>query len=143
MTTIASQGTRTVSAPSRPDRTTRARIQDPVALAVAAATAYLEIRAGRRPARQIERLLAPVVRVELARMVYLRRHEQPPIGGISVLRVISSQPGPNILDGAVVCRDGMAVTAVAVRVEFRRGRWSITALSTPEDQAATRRRGTS
>jgi hypothetical protein len=141
--TIARPDTLIAAAPPRPDRTPRGRIQDPVALAVAAASAYLEIRAGRRPARQIERLLAPVVRAELARTVHLRRHEVPPIGGISVLRVISGQPGPNILDAAVVCRDGTAVTAVAVRVEFRRGGWSITALSTPEDQAAARRRGTS
>jgi hypothetical protein len=124
-------------------RPSPARVQDPTALAVAAATAYLEVRAGRRPARQLERLLSPVVRVEMAQMIRDRRGQQPAIGGISVLRVVTSQPSPHILDAAVVCRDGSSHTAVAVRVELRRSGWAITALSTPEDQARLRRRGTS
>lgn len=116
---------------------------DPTALAVAAATAYLEVRAGRRPVRQLERLLSPVVRVEMGLMIRDRRRDQPAIGGISVLRVVAGQPSPHILDAAVVCRDGSSHTAVAVRVELRPSGWTITALSTPEDQARLRRRGTS
>lgn len=141
MTTAARPKTRTPQTTAV--RPAPVRAQDPTALAVAAATAYLEVRAGRRPARQLERLLSPVVRVEMARMIQDRRRQPPAIGGISVLRVVTSQPSPNILDAAVVCRDGSSHTAVAVRVEFRRSGWAISALSTPEDQARLRRRGTS
>lgn len=138
----AAAGLRSVS-PKSPQKTARPRVQDPTALAVAAATAYLEIRAGRRPAHQMEPLLAPVVRSELERLIRCRRRDRSPTGGISVLRVVGTRPGPGVLDAAVVCRDGGTYTAVATRVEFRQGRWVITALSTPEDQAILRRRGTS
>lgn len=141
--TTATRPATTTPEPPRTATSASRRVQDPVALAVAAATAYLEIRAGRRPARQIDRLVAPVLRAEIASVIRERRHERTSLGGISVLRVVTSQPGPSILDAAVVCRDGTGHTVVAVRVEFRRSGWSITALSTPEDQALLKRRGTS
>lgn len=140
MTTATRPSTRV---PATGPQRQRPRVQDPTALAVAAATAYLEIRAGRRPARQLERLLAPLVRVELAQVVRDRRAEQPAMGGICLLRVMTSQPSPHVLDAVVVCRDGTRHTAVATRVEFRPSGWAITALSTPEDHMRARRRGTS
>jgi hypothetical protein len=141
--TTATRPTLTKGTTPRTPTTVPKRVQDPVALAVAAATAYLEIRAGRRPARQIDRLLAPVLRAEIASVIRERRLERTPLGGISVLRVVTSQPSPSILDAVVVCKDGTTHTSVAIRVEFRRSGWSLTALSTPEDQALLRRRDTS
>ena len=143
MTTIArptlpSAPTRPATAAGRRDRPQR--LHDPTALAVACATAYLEIRAGRRPARQLDRLLSPLVRLHLAAVVTHHRGARRRCGDVSVLRVVTSHGGPGLVDAVVVARDGASHTAVAVRIEYRPDGWKVTALGTPEDAALFRRR---
>lgn len=108
---------------------------DPVALAVAVATAYLEVRAGRRPPGQLRSVLSPRARRRLRALVLRRRGQGPPAcGGASVSRVVTSRPHADALEAVAVLRDGTGVTAVAVRVERRRGRWWVTDLGAPEDR---------
>lgn len=108
---------------------------DPVTLAVAVATAYLEIRAGRRPPDQLRPLLAPRARRRLRALVLRQRSQGPPAcGGASVSRLVTFRPHEDALEAVVVLGDTIGVTAVAVRVDRRRGRWWVSDVGAPEDR---------
>lgn len=108
---------------------------DPVALAVGMATAYLEVRSGRRPPDQLHPYLGASARRRLRLVVVRnRRGWQRPCGGASVTRVVQCRPAEGILEAAVVVREDDAVRVVAMRVERRRGRWVVTDLGLPEDR---------
>ena len=108
---------------------------DPVALAVAVATAYVEVRGGRRPPDQLRPLLAPTARRRLRAVVLRHRgQERPACGGSSVVRVCSSRPHDDAVEVVVVLRHGAAMQAVAVRVDRRHDRWWVTDVGAPEDR---------
>lgn len=108
---------------------------DPVAMAVAVATAYLEVRAGRRPPEQLDPLLARRARRRVRAMLVRRRGRATPrCGGVSTSRVTSFRPHDDALEAVVVLRHPDGVVAVAVRADWRRGRWWVTDVGTPEDR---------
>lgn len=107
---------------------------DPVALCTAVATAYLEVRAGRRPPDQLRPLLAPRARRRIHALVRRRRCERMPSGGVSVSHVSTCWPHERAVEVVVVLRDSRGVTAVAARADHRRGRWWVTDVGAPEDR---------
>lgn len=107
---------------------------DPVALCTAVATAYLEVRVGRRPPDQLRPLLAPRARRRLHALVLRRRCERTAAGGFSVSHVSTCWPHDRAVEVVVVLRDSRGVTAVAVRADHRRGRWWVTDVGAPEDR---------
>lgn len=107
---------------------------DPVALCTAVATAYLEVRAGRRPPDQLRPLLAPRARRHIHALVLRRRSERRPTGGFSVSRVSTCWPHQRAVEVVAVLRDSRGATAVAVRADHRRGRWWVTDVGAPEDR---------
>jgi hypothetical protein len=115
---------------------------DPRMLAVAVATAYLEVRAGRRPGQQLDPLLSHPVRRQLAALIRKSRGDHSPLGGISVRRALLMIVREGVVEATVIVHDGRRTGAVAVRLECWRDRWVVTGLGAPEDQAVMRR-GTS
>lgn len=108
---------------------------DPVAVGVAVATAYIEVRAGRRPPDQLRPLLAPPARRRLRALVLRSRGQaRGGCGGASVVRVVSCRPHDDAAEVVAVLRVGDEVTAVAVRVERRDQRWWVTDVGAPEDR---------
>lgn len=107
---------------------------DPVALCVAVATAYVEVRAGRRPPDQLRPLLARRARRHIHALVLRRRGDRPPAGGCSVSKVRSCWPHPDAVEVVVVLTDTRGASAVAVRADRRRGRWWVTDVGAPEDR---------
>ncbi len=120
---------------------TRIEPVDPTALAVVAATLYLEVRAGRRPWNQLEQVASRRVHRRLRALVARQRRERGPAGVISVRRVVAQAVHDGLVEAAVVVHDTNRVTVVAVRLEVRSGRWMVTDLGSPEDYL--RLRGTS
>lgn len=114
---------------------------DPVVLAVRMATAYVEVRSGRRP--------LPQLRDELPRDAYrrlrwaeLHQRRQPTArGGASVQRIMACRVAPDIVEVSVVVRDGDHVRGVGVRMEHH-GHWRVADIGLPED-LPVRPRGTS
>lgn len=113
---------------------------DPVALCVAVATAYVEVRAGRRPPDQLRPLLAQGARRHVHALVLQSRRERLASGGHSVSRVTAYWPHETAVEVAVVLRDSRGVSAVAVRADHRRGRWWVTDVGAPEDRQPVPRR---
>lgn len=108
---------------------------DPVALAVAVATAYVEVRAGRRPPDQLRPLLAPRARRRLrALLLRCRGRQRPTCGGASVSRLVTSWLHEDAVEAVVVLRDAAGVTVVAVRADRRDGRWWVSDVGAPEDR---------
>lgn len=124
---------RAPSAARRIERRTEPPV-DPVALCTAVATAYLEVRAGRRAPDQLRPLLAPRARRHIHALVLRRRSERRPTGGFSVSRVSTCWPHEAAVEVVAVLRDSRGATAVAVRAEHRRGRWWVTDVGAPEDR---------
>lgn len=129
--------TRTAPAPITTRRIERrpAPPVDPVALATAVATAYVEVRAGRRPPDQLRPLLAPTARRRLKALVLRRRgQDRTPCGGASVIRVTACRPSDDAAEVVVVLREASGVSAVAVRADRRDGRWWVTDVGAPQDR---------
>ena len=129
--------TRTAPAPTTTRRIERrpAPPVDPVALATAVATAYVEVRAGRRPPDQLRPLLAPTARRRLKALVLRRRgQDRTPCGGASVIRVTACRPTDDAAEVVVVLREATGVSAVAVRADRRDGRWWVTDVGAPQDR---------
>lgn len=125
----------TVPSPARPVRgpTRPPGHPDPVRLARAVATAFLEVEAGRRPLRQLLPLLAPAMRLRLQAAVHQqRRRRQPGPDAHTILSVRAEQPVPDAVDAAVVVRQGCRVGAVTVRLERHRGTWRVADVARPE-----------
>lgn len=132
MTRVAPAPTTTRRIERRPDT---APPVDPVAVAVATATAYVEVRAGRRPPDQLRPLLAPPARRRLRALVLRRRGQSlEACGGHSVVRVLSCRPHDDAAEVVVVLRGPGGISAVAVRVERRDDRWWVTDVGAPEDR---------
>lgn len=107
---------------------------DPAALAIVAATAYVEIRSGRRPVRQLEGLATRTLLRRLESLVCRTRRQRQPAGGVSIRRVFPCRVHDDVVEVAVVLHVARRCGAVAVRLERRAGRWWVTDLSAPEDR---------
>lgn len=108
---------------------------DPVSAAVTVATAYVEVRSGRRGLPQLRDVLTRDAYRRARHAVVLRRRMARPCGGISISHVRAYRPTPDAVEVAVVVRDGDQVIAVAVRLDRRRGQWGVTDIGVPEDRA--------
>lgn len=112
---------------------------EPVTAAVSVATAYLEVRAGRRGLTQLRDVLTRDAYRRARQAVVLRRRDACPTGGTSVSRIFASHPTPDSVEVAVVLRDGDRVLVVAVRLDHCGGRWGVTDIGLPEDRPANLR----
>lgn len=107
----------------------------PVAVAIRVATAYVEVRSGRRGLPQLRDVLTRDAYRRARQAVVMRRREERPGGGISVSHVRSCRPAPDAVEVAVVVRDGDQVLVVAVRMDrLRSGTWGVTDIGVPEDR---------
>lgn len=108
---------------------------DPVALAVEVASAYLEVRAGRRPPEQLRHVLDRGARRRLRALVLRHRNRaHPACGGASLTHLVTSHLHADAVEVVAVMRDARGGTAVAVRVDRRGGRWRVTDVGAPEDR---------
>lgn len=102
-------------------------------LAVLAATAYLEVRDGRRDASQ----LMDWVDARTARLLTatVRRHRRrgPRAGSLTLRRLHVDRSRPQRPSIVVVLDDGTRVVPVCVELRHCRDGWTITALATPDD----------
>lgn len=113
----------------------------PVAAAIRVATAYVEVRSGRRGLPQLRDVLTREAYRRARQAVVMRRREERPGGGISVSHVRSCRPAPDAVEVAVVVRDGDQVLVVAVRMDrLRSGQWGVTDIGVPDDRQGLFRR---
>lgn len=112
---------RTRPGPTRPD---------PGRLAAVLARAWIDVRTGLRPLRQIEHLLAPALKMRLAAQI-------EPAGcattAAPVVRTLTTQrPHPDACEAVVLVSTTARVTAIAVRLEVHAGSWRAVDLGAPE-----------
>jgi hypothetical protein len=105
---------------------------DPARLAGLLTRTWLEIRAGRRPLAQLAPLVTPAVRRRLAADLR-RRRARATSGPPRVRRVVAATPAAGVCEAVVLVEHDGRTTAVAVRLERRRGRWRAVDLTAPED----------
>lgn len=92
--------------------------------------AWAEVRAGRRPFRQLDPLLSPAIRRRLAVQAPPRR--PPTHQAIAIRKVVVRHPTPEACEAVVLVQRDRRVTAVAVRLERHLGRWRAVDLTAPE-----------
>lgn len=111
----------------------RRRDRPPLALAVLAATAYLEARAGRRGVDQLAAYVDARTSRVLAAMV--RRHRRRPRAAFSLTlrRVHADVSRPGVANVVVVLDVGDRVVPVCVELSRRASVWTVTTLVTPEE----------
>jgi hypothetical protein len=129
--------TRLAPAPTSTRRIERRPVppMDPVALATLVASAYVEVRAGRRSPKQLDRVLSPDARRRVRLLLRRRRATGTrSCGGTSTSRVITSRVHDHAMEVVVVLRDDHGAHAVAVRLDRRGGRWWVTDVGGPEDR---------
>ncbi len=111
----------------------RAGGRDPLALAVVAASAYLEARAGCRDVAQLDDLVDRRTQRLLAAMVRRRRRSRTPPTAVTLRRIVADRSWPGRIDVVVVLDTGDRIVPVSVQVRDRDGTWTITTLATPDD----------
>lgn len=103
---------------------------DPSLVARRLAGASVEVIAGRRPAAQLARWLAPGVLDVLRNRAALTRHTAVPVPGrppaVRGVRVCILHE--HLVEATAVVDDGRRVRAIALRLEAHRGAWRATAL---------------
>lgn len=109
--------------------------RDLLARAVMAATWYLEVRAGRRPAAHLRDWVSPAVARQLDGLVRRRRRQPGGAAALSLVRVWA-QRQPHVAHVVVVLRDGHRARPVAMAIEVGRTDPRIVALGLPEDHPA-------
>lgn len=129
--------TRLAPAPTTTRRIERRPVppMDPVALATLVASAYVEVRAGRRPPKQLDRVLSPDARRRVRLLLRRQRRTAPrACGGTSTSRVVSSRVHDDAREVVVVLGGQHGACAVAVRLDRHGGRWWVTDVAGPEDR---------
>lgn len=104
---------------------------DPARLAGLLARTWFEVRSGRRPLHQLAPLVTPAVRRRLAGT--LQRQAAPAEGKVVIRRIVATSPVADVHEVVVLVDQGHRTTAVAIRLERRRGRWRAVDLTAPED----------
>ncbi|MDX1659006.1 MAG: Rv3235 family protein [Nitriliruptorales bacterium] len=113
---------------------------DPLRLIQAAALLYLEIEAGRRPARHLRRIVSPSVYQRLqARTRSRRRRRRPAPTADAITAIHTSHPAPGAVEASVVATVAGRARAIALRLERHVGQWRLVELACPEDRVAPRR----
>jgi hypothetical protein len=108
-------------------RTTPA--EDPSLVVRRLAGASVEVIAGRRPAAQLARWLAPGVLDELRARATITRAAAPPLARAAAVRGVRvCTLHEHLVEGTAVVDDGRRVRAIALRLETHRGAWRATAL---------------
>lgn len=103
---------------------------DPGRLAAVLVRAWIDVRTGHRPLRQVERLLAPALTMRLAAQIATsaRTTDASP-----VVRTITTQwPRLDACEAVVLVTGATRVTAIAVRLEIHRGAWRAVEMAAPE-----------
>jgi hypothetical protein len=107
-------------------RAARRRLPAPAGVMRAVALALLEVEAGYRSAEQLERRCTPDAWSKVN--ARLRRRGGAFVTGGSLVRVVCQENSPGLADGVVVVRRDGRVSAVAIRLDARDGRWTVTEL---------------
>lgn len=105
----------------------------PLALAVLAATAYLEARAGRRSVDQLTAFVDARTARVLAAMVRRRRRRPPAAFAVTLRRVHLDVSRPGLANVVVVLDVGDRVVPVCVELTRHASVWTVTTLTTPQD----------
>lgn len=111
----------------------RTRSRPPLALAVLAATAYLEARAGRRGVDQLSAYVDARTARVLAAMVRRHRRRSPVAFSVTLRRVHLDVCRPGLANVVVVLDVGDRVVPVCVELTRYTRVWTVTTLATPED----------
>jgi len=109
-----------------PQRTPRAALPEPGPRAAAAVRVLLEVLVGDRPAYQVARWVSPALLCGLERRCPTptsRRARRPLLHSLHI-----SEPADSVAEVAAVISTGQRYRAVALRLEGRDGRWTVTAL---------------
>ena len=112
------------------DETPSARpMEDPSLVVRRLAGASVEVIAGRRPAAQLARWLAPGVLDELRARAIVTRAAVPPLARAAAVRGMRvCALHEHLVEATAVVDDGRRVRAIALRLEAHRGAWRATAL---------------
>ncbi|MFA9430093.1 Rv3235 family protein [Egicoccus sp. AB-alg2] len=124
----------------RPRRAPRRAAPDPRQLAALLVRAWLEVRAGRRPLRQLAPLVAPAVYGRLADQLAGRGHGAGTVAHLGTVarvgQVRACCPTDDVCEAAVTIHHATRTTAVAVRLERHLGLWRAVELTAPESGLA-------
>jgi hypothetical protein len=104
----------------------RRNLPAPALVLRSVAMALLEIESGCRSAEQLERRCHPELWERVNQR--LRRSGGAFVTGRSLVRVHCQEHDPGLADGVAVVRRGGRVSAVAMRLDARDGRWTVTDL---------------
>jgi len=115
---------------TRAPLTTRPVGDSPGRVAGLLVLAWSEVRAGRRPMRQLEPLLSPAIRRRLA--IQAPPRCPPSHQPIAIRKVVVRHPASDACEAVVLVERDRRVTAVAVRLERHLGRWRAVDLTAPE-----------
>lgn len=123
---------RAPTAPSGADTAIPARARDVVARAILAATHYLEIRAGRRPASHLDDWVDDVVARQVRGLVRRRRHRRGGAMALTVRRLWVSRT-EGMVNVVVVLDDDDRLRPVTLAVTTTGDGPVITAIGLPDD----------
>ena len=107
-------------------RRARADLPSPVPVSRDIALALLEVEAGCRSAAQLERIFSPDLWEALGHRIGRRGGPLP--SGRSLVSVHCQEDRPGLADTVAVVRKGELVRPVALRLDARSGRWTVTEL---------------
>lgn len=102
----------------------------------AAVAGVLEVLSGARPARQLEHIASPAVIAKITARAALLRAAMGAMTARSGLGFRPARLGaarvcwisPRIAEACIVCHSDVGARACALRLESRRGQWTVTAL---------------
>lgn len=104
----------------------RVNLPSPVAVTRDIALGLLEVEAGCRSAAQLERIFSPLLWEELEHRIGRRGGPLP--SGRSLISVRCQEDRPGLADSVAVVWRGELVRPVALRLDARGGRWTVTEL---------------
>lgn len=120
------------AAPVRPspvEQLAGATTPDPAGQAARLAQGVLEVLAGDRPLAQLLPWTTRQVHTDLARyLVALGRHAAPDRRRVTIWRIRISRPADDVAEVCVIVRTMHRGHALALRLEYRAGRWLCSAL---------------
>jgi hypothetical protein len=104
----------------------RVGMPSPVPSVAMIGTALLEVEAGTRPARQLERLCHPTLWEKLERQ--LKPGRGPAITFGNLCRVLVQEDTPGLVDGVALLQRGARLEPIAMRLDAADGQWALVEL---------------